>query len=416
MWKPMQIPLRTSLLVACFACCLTLPAQAQEPKAIVQQYCQADYKGTRLDGGSWRNIADLILWDNEPGWDSAVIVGSYRVNDIVSQDDSVATVRVEYEVLGVLEGASWRPVLRDNPQHSILSRWAETDFELVHTSTGWRIRSPVMLPHVCPERMVRHLQWLRGSGPTQSDQQSRWDRPINVLKTIQDNRFTNFRNIYEEVDEAFYSDKPGENLQRMRTRLDTGFEYGGDFLDPMRLLNRADEFLSNMTNTQMELYEQEMAFRSIPNKDTTIVSYLDYTGNGANETQHTTISKVGSEILVNFLIFTDEDTLLDMTIYSNVPPEWSPFDELYNYWNYAIEHSPPKRIHVHDMRRTLQFRLMAESIAEITGQEVSDILPDVRQYAEAFQGYVFYRTAGFPGESYYIWYESLKRFVLLYTP
>ncbi|PYU35098.1 MAG: hypothetical protein DMG28_03845 [Acidobacteria bacterium] len=122
--------------------------QRLRPKDVVKEYCRLDFEGARLSSDTRSQVASLIAWEEERGWDQAVIVSKYRVTNVVVRGNH-ATARVEFKVLGRLEG--------DEP--FVLGRRVEAvHFGLERTEDVWKIENPIIAPHVSVHSMIQHVR------------------------------------------------------------------------------------------------------------------------------------------------------------------------------------------------------------------------------------------------------------------
>ena len=113
------------LLLLCFA---SASLAGGSPSEIVQKYCQKDYEGVRLSSRTWQEIAPLIAWQHEQGWDAVTGISEYK---IVSEeiDGDRAIVRVQFE----------------NQSGSLNEN---IDVTLNHESGEWKMAPPAYQPHV----------------------------------------------------------------------------------------------------------------------------------------------------------------------------------------------------------------------------------------------------------------------------
>ncbi len=114
----------------------------------VRAYVELDGAGARLTSTSWPKVLPYISWTEEAGWDSAVVIESYRIRPPRNGGEKAATIAVEYQVLGRLSG-----------EYTASRRTETVRFRLERTSRGWKIKEPDTLPpHVLQQAMVKHLE------------------------------------------------------------------------------------------------------------------------------------------------------------------------------------------------------------------------------------------------------------------
>jgi len=161
------------LLLVTILCCslLSVIEAAESALRIVRRYCQLDSEGARLGGGSDGQIQELSEWEEEPGWDSVVVIKSYRTK--LQQIDATHTsVLVTYEEYGKLEGN----------QFSAQQTSEEVVFTLTKVGSDWKIRSPKLPPHVRPAALVAHINHIMAVEGEKA--RGTWLPVLDRLKTL----------------------------------------------------------------------------------------------------------------------------------------------------------------------------------------------------------------------------------------
>jgi hypothetical protein len=161
------------LLLVTILCCslLSVTEAAESALRIVRRYCQLDSEGARLRGGSDGQIQELSEWEAEPGWDSAVVIKSYRTR-LQQSDASHASVSVMYEEYGKLDGN----------QFSANQTTEEVVFTLTKVGPDWKIRSPKLPPHVRPAALVAHINHIISVEGDKA--RGTWQPVLDRLKTF----------------------------------------------------------------------------------------------------------------------------------------------------------------------------------------------------------------------------------------
>jgi hypothetical protein len=72
----------------------------------VEQYGKLDYKGARLQTRTYERISKFTDWEEEPGWDSVVVVKDYKIKSSHAAGND-ASVSVEYTEYGKLNGSEF---------------------------------------------------------------------------------------------------------------------------------------------------------------------------------------------------------------------------------------------------------------------------------------------------------------------
>jgi len=144
------------------------------PKGVVKEYCRLDFEGARLSSETRSQVASLIAWEEERGWDQAVIVSKYRVTNVVVRGNH-GTARVEFKVLGRLEG--------DEP--FIPGRRLEAvHFGLERTGDVWKIKNPIVPPHVSVRSMIQQLRGQIEQEKEGSEHRAQMEEQLRQLEAL----------------------------------------------------------------------------------------------------------------------------------------------------------------------------------------------------------------------------------------
>jgi hypothetical protein len=119
------------------------------PQAYLYEWVESDFRGQRLEGANWLRLKDMVVWPNEPNWDHAYVISSYRLQSgpVTTQE---ANIEVTYDTLGELDTEVF------TYEHSP-SRQTVPFLMLPHAGR-WRVGSPRLQPHVGPEAAIEYLQ------------------------------------------------------------------------------------------------------------------------------------------------------------------------------------------------------------------------------------------------------------------
>ena len=142
--------------------------------AVVRRYCQLDFDGARLSSESWNQVKDLIAWQAEPGWDTAVVVSSLE-ETMVTRRGSTAIITVKYDVLGHSGGLDGQEFMAE-PKEEMVS------FTVYSHGQNWLIERPVIPPHVSPTAMINLVQDLLAREKEPSDRKRRLEASLRSLQ------------------------------------------------------------------------------------------------------------------------------------------------------------------------------------------------------------------------------------------
>jgi hypothetical protein len=161
--------------VGCLAwiCLSTASLHAEKrlpPEEVVKTYCRLDFEGARLGSSEFPEFGNLYSWEEEPGWDTAIIVKSFQVKSVKTNGNN-ATVVVEYVQLGKMGETL---TLRQGDER--------INFKLKKSSGSWRIVAPVVAPHVSVLAMQHHIESLVADEG--ADAAARWEKTLADLRSL----------------------------------------------------------------------------------------------------------------------------------------------------------------------------------------------------------------------------------------
>jgi len=138
------------LLVILFIvnCYSPLYANSNTPESVVNKYYQADLRGARLSAEGYQKIKPLILWEHEPGWDLVFVTKEARTEKTGQLRNGEMYVTVFYEVAGILNGDELLEV----------EFTQVVTFTIIKKNTQWKIKQPVIFPHVSQLALSKHLE------------------------------------------------------------------------------------------------------------------------------------------------------------------------------------------------------------------------------------------------------------------
>jgi hypothetical protein len=112
----------------------------KSPQGVVEKYCSLDGQGANINASNpnAKAIYDLLINEDEAGYDTSVIIKSYRIGKVSTGKES-ADVEVIYAVLGTLAAGS----------HAKRNPHAETvNFHLTLVDKSWKIDGLRIPPHL----------------------------------------------------------------------------------------------------------------------------------------------------------------------------------------------------------------------------------------------------------------------------
>ena len=116
---------------------------------LLENFCARDFQGARLAGTTWSQVAPLVAWKEEPGWDQIKLVDGFTVGAPQASGNGLQ-IPVFYEVVGTASGPL---ITRFEKQLEMV------EFELEAAGGSWRITGPIVPPHVS---LAAHERVLAG--------------------------------------------------------------------------------------------------------------------------------------------------------------------------------------------------------------------------------------------------------------
>jgi len=131
-------------------------------------YCDFDLKSGRISTENFKKLPPVVAWEEEPGWDTVVVVSGYKIlSSKQTQDHAVVTV--QWAVLGHSEAEN---VTREKKSEVVA-------YQLKLLKGLWKIDSPVLPPHVSFPTLrafvLKHFQ-------NEPQRQSLWLKNLDALQ------------------------------------------------------------------------------------------------------------------------------------------------------------------------------------------------------------------------------------------
>src|SRR5580704_6399731 len=69
------------------------------PAGVLRLYCDFDLKTGRISAENFKKLPPIVTWEEEPGWDTVVVVSGYKIISSKKTQDHAA-VTVQWNVVG----------------------------------------------------------------------------------------------------------------------------------------------------------------------------------------------------------------------------------------------------------------------------------------------------------------------------
>jgi hypothetical protein len=170
----------------------------------------------------------------------------------------------------------------------------------------------------------------------------------------------------------------------------------------VRRIEACETYLRKMNDKdRRRLDSVKVFYKSDQHFDTTIVDFIDYTGDGKKEKCITGISRKGDSVAVHHVIIDGKNTIYDKTELASFAPdkELVPTFEVYNNLKTTIKLSP--------------FKASLQSVSPDLKKHYEG-KKAYKKYLAKFKGDILLNVTGESAGCSYFWYAPEKRFETLY--
>jgi hypothetical protein len=167
-------------------------------------------------------------------------------------------------------------------------------------------------------------------------------------------------------------------------------------------IKRCESYLQELDEKNKRHYDSIKTFyKTNPQFDTTIIDFLDYTGDGKKEKCVTRITRKGGSVFVRHIIISRKDTIYNRNAPASFAPEkdLAPTYDVYNNLKTAVRLSP--------FKASLQF--VSPDV-----KKHYDRKKEYRRYLAKFKGEVLLTVTSEGVGCCYFWYAPKKKFEALY--
>jgi hypothetical protein len=172
--------------------------------------------------------------------------------------------------------------------------------------------------------------------------------------------------------------------------------------ETVRRITACEIYLQKLNDKDRSRLDSVRGFyKSNQHFDTTIVDFIDYTGDGKKEKCITGISRKGDSVVVHHVIFDGKNTIYDKTELASFAPEKVPLPvfDVYNNLRTAVRLSP--------------FKASLQSVSPDLKKHYEG-KKEYKKYLAKFKGEVLLTITGEGAGCSYFWYAPEKRFETLY--
>lgn len=178
---------RTSLGVAAVAFFLFAVAgvngQTSTPQDVLNKFLKLDFDGARLDSEGFKKVFPLTDWPDAPGYDSSIIVRSYKAEPPQIRGNA-AKVVVTYDVVGMIAGNTmWEPYKGDPSSESFKDQ-VKISYELVLKNGRWKVHEPNEAPHISLDLALKNEEALLADQSRDPEEHKAYQQIVDALKKL----------------------------------------------------------------------------------------------------------------------------------------------------------------------------------------------------------------------------------------
>ena len=173
-------------------------------------------------------------------------------------------------------------------------------------------------------------------------------------------------------------------------------------MEMVRRIAACEAYLQKLNDRdRRQLDSVKVFYKSNQHFDTTIVDFIDYTGDGKKEKCITGISRKGDSVAVHHVIIDGQKIIYDKTELASFAPEKDllPVFDVYNNLKTAVRLSP--------------FKASLQSVSPDVKKQYEG-KKAYKKYLDKFKGEVLLTVTGEGSGCSYFWYAPEKRFETLY--
>ena len=176
---------RTSIsfaVVALFLCSVTsASAQRSTPQEVLNKFLKLDFDGARLDSDGFKKVFPLTDWKDAPGYDSSIIVRSYKVGQ-PSMRGGQTKIVVTYDVVGLIAGNTmWESF---TPSSESFKDQVRISYELVSQHGVWKVHGPDELPHISIDVALKNEEALLADKSRDADEHKAYQQIVEALRKL----------------------------------------------------------------------------------------------------------------------------------------------------------------------------------------------------------------------------------------
>ena len=157
--------------------------QTSTPQGVLDKFLKLDFEGARLDSDGFKNVFPLTDWVDAPGYDSSIIVRSYKAGAPQIRGGE-AKIVVTYDVVGMIAGNTmWEPYA-GNPSSESFKDQVSISYELILKKGSWKVHGPNEVPHISLDVALKNEEALLADKSRDPDEHKAYQQIVDALRKL----------------------------------------------------------------------------------------------------------------------------------------------------------------------------------------------------------------------------------------
>jgi hypothetical protein len=158
-------------------------AQTAGPQDVLNRFLKLDFDGARLDSDGFKKVFPLTDWPDAPGYDSSIIVRSYKAEGPHIRGGE-AKIVVTYDVVGMIAGNTvWEP-FAGNTSSETFKDQVKISYEVVLKNGRWKVHGPNELPHISIDVALKNEEALLVDKSRDPEEHKAYQQIVDALKKL----------------------------------------------------------------------------------------------------------------------------------------------------------------------------------------------------------------------------------------
>jgi hypothetical protein len=157
--------------------------QSATPQDVLNKFLKLDYDGARLDSDGFKKVFPLTDWEDAPGYDSSIIVRSYKAG-LPRISGAEAKIEVTYEVVGMIAGNTmWEAYSGDSASETFKDQ-IRISYELILKNGRWKVHGPNEVPHISIDVALKNEEALLADKSRDAEEHKAYQQIVEALKKL----------------------------------------------------------------------------------------------------------------------------------------------------------------------------------------------------------------------------------------